>query len=367
MNAADAASIVVWLAFAIGLAFGAIASWTRFCTMGAIADIANFGDWVRMRMWLLAIALAILGTTVLHETGLIDVDKSIYRGRSLTWLSHLVGGLCFGFGMVLASGCGARTLVRIGAGSIKALIVFIVLALVAYMSMRGVLAVFRIEVLEGVALHLPEGPGLPELIASLGLTPSPEPALCAALLGGGLLAVVLLHRPRLAAAQALGGAAVGALVVAGWYVSGHLGHLAEDPETLQEAYLATNTGRMESLTFVAPQAYTLELLLLWSDRSRRVTFAIASALGVVCGSLAHALLSGSFRWEGFNDLEDTANHLVGAALMGFGGVVALGCTIGQGVSGVSTLAAGSFLSLFAIIAGARLALAYQYWRATGSG
>ncbi len=367
MSVADRATTVIWLAFAIGLVFGAVASGTRFCTMGAVADIAILGDWGRMRMWLLAIALAILGTAALHETGLIDVDRSIYRGHNLAWLSHLAGGLCFGFGMVLASGCGARTLMRIGAGSVKAVVVFIVLALVASMSMRGVLAVFRVEVLEPVALHLPDGSGLPELVANLGLTPGPAPALCAALLGGGLLAAVLLGRPRLAAAQILGGATVGALVVAGWYVSGHLGHLAEDPETLQEAYLATNSGRMESLTFVAPQAYTLELLLLWSDSSRRVTFAIASALGVVCGSLAHALLSGGFRWEGFNDLEDTANHLVGAALMGFGGVVALGCTIGQGVSGVSTLAAGSFLSLFAIIAGARLALAYQYWRATGSG
>ena len=367
MNTADPATTVIWLAFAIGLLFGATASWTRFCTMGAVADIVNLGDWGRMRMWLLAIALAILGTTALHATGLIDVDKSIYRGRSLTWLSHLVGGLCFGFGMVLASGCAARTLVRIGAGSVKAVVVSIVLGLVAYMSMRGVLAVFRVEVLDGVALHLPAGQGLPDLIASLGLTPGPTPATCAALLGGVLLALALLQRPRLAATQVLGGVTVGALVVAGWYVSGNLGYLAEDPETLQEAFLATNSGRMESLTFVAPQAYTLDLLLLWSDSSRRVTFAIASALGVVVGSLGHALLSGSFRWEGFRDLEDTTNHLVGAALMGFGGVVALGCTIGQGISGVSTLAAGSFLSLFAIIAGARLALGYQYWRAQGSG
>jgi uncharacterized membrane protein YedE/YeeE len=158
---ADPATTVIWLAFAIGLVFGAVASWTRFCTMGAVADIANLGDWGRMRMWLLAIALAILGTAALHATGLIDVDKSIYRGRSLTWLSHLVGGLCFGFGMVLASGCAARTLVRIGAGSVKAVVVFIVLGLVAYMSMRGVLAVFRVEVLDGVALHLPAGQGLP--------------------------------------------------------------------------------------------------------------------------------------------------------------------------------------------------------------
>lgn len=362
MSVADRATTVIWLAFAIGLVFGAVASGTRFCSMGAVADIATLGDWGRMRMWLLAIALAILGTAVLHETGLIDVDRSIYRGHNLTWLSHLAGGLCFGFGMVLASGCGARTLVRIGAGSVKAVVVFIVLALVASMSMRGVLAVFRVEVLEPVALHLPDGPGLPELVANLGLTPGPAPALCAALLGGGLLAAVLLGRPRLAAAQILGGATVGALVVAGWYVSGHLGHLAEDPETLQEAYLATNSGRMESLTFVAPQAYTLELLMLWSDSSRKLSFGIALALGVIAGSTLWALVTRQFRWEGFRDVADLVRHLAGGALMGFGGVTAMGCTIGQGITGVSTLALGSFITLLAIVAGAAATLKYEYWR-----
>ncbi|EXI76051.1 MAG TPA: YeeE/YedE family protein [Candidatus Accumulibacter phosphatis] len=365
MSSAGPATTVVWLALAIGMVFGAVAGRTRFCTMGAVADIVNLGDWGRMRMWLLAIAVAILGTATLDAAGFIDVDRSIYRGTSLNWLSHLTGGLCFGFGMVLASGCAARTLGRIGAGSVKALVVFLVLGLVAYMTMRGVLAVFRVNVLDTVALHLPGGQGLPELIASIGLTP--QPALCAWFVGCGLLAIVVLIRPRLASDQFLGGAAVGALVVSGWYVSGYLGYVAEDPETLQEAFLATNSGRMESLTFVAPQAYTLELLLLWSDSTRRVTFAIASTLGVVVGSLGQALLAGSFRWEGFRDLEDTTNHLVGAVLMGFGGVVAMGCTIGQGITGVSTLAAGSFLSLFAIIAGARLAIGYQYWRAEHGG
>jgi len=363
MDRFSAANAVLWLAFALGVVFGAVASRTRFCTMGAVGDIVNIGDWSRMRMWLLAIAVAILGSSALHASGQVDLGKSIYRTPSFTWLSYLVGGLSFGFGMVLASGCGARTLVRIGAGNVKAVVVFIVLALVAYMSMRGVLGVFRVTVLEGVSLHLAGGQDLPALLAGYGLAPDVALLACALLIGGGLLAFVFLGRDRLSFDDVLGGVVIGLVVAAGWYVSGHLGYLAEDPETLQEAFLATNSSRMESLSFVAPLAYTLELLMLWSDSSRRMTFGIAAALGVVVGSLCHALASRSFCWEGFRDLEDTANHLVGATLMGFGGVVAMGCTIGQGISGVSTLAVGSFLTLGAIVVGALLALKYQYWRA----
>ena len=119
---------------------------------------------------------------------------------------------------------------------------------------------------------------------------------------------------------------------------------------------------MESLTFVAPVAYTLELFMLWSDSSRVVTIAIASVFGVIAGSLIWSLLTRSFRWEGFASVEDTASHLIGAALMGFGGVTAMGCTVGQGITGVSTLALGSFLALAAIIVGAVVAIKVQYWR-----
>lgn len=313
-------------------------------------------------MWLLAIAIAILGSSALHAAGLIDLDKSIYRSSSFFWLSSLVGGLCFGAGMVLASGCGGKTLMRIGGGSLKALVVFVVLGLVAYMTLRGVFGLFRVNVLEKVVIALPGGQDLPALLSSTGIAPGNALAACALLIGGGLLAFVGARRDFLSANNLLGGAIVGLLVVGGWYVSGHLGYLAEDPETLQEAFIATNSGRMESLTFVAPQAYTLELLMLWSDNSRKLSFTIACALGVVAGSLAYALATRSFRWEGFRDIEDTANHLLGAALMGFGGVVGMGCTIGQGISGVSTLAAGSLLTLAAIIAGAFAMLKYQYWR-----
>ncbi len=305
---------ILWLAFALGLVFGAVASRTRFCTMGAISDIVNSGDWSRMRMWLLAIAVAILGTSALHASGQIDLGKSIYRTPNFTWLSYLVGGASFGFGMVLASGCGARTLVRIGAGSVKALVVFIVLGLAAYMSMRGVLGVFRVTVLEPASLHLAGGQDLPALLAAVGVAPAVTLPFCALLIGGSLLMVAFRRRAGLTLDGAIGGIIIGLVVVAGWYVSGHLGYVAEDPDTLQEAFIATNSGRMESLSFVAPQAYTLELLMLWSDSSRRLTFAIASGLGVVVGSLGHALASGSFRWEGFRDLEDTANHLAGAVL-----------------------------------------------------
>jgi uncharacterized membrane protein YedE/YeeE len=368
METATSSSLILWLAFALGAVFGAVGNRTHFCTMGAVSDIVNIGSWDRMRMWLLAIAVAILGSAVLHASGQIDLGKSIYRTPNFLWLSSLVGGLCFGIGMVLASGCGGKTLIRIGGGNLKSVIVFVVLAIFASMTMRGVLGVFRVNVLEKATIHLPGGQDLPALLsASTGMVSSMALMICALLIGGGLLVFVFARRDFLSFDNLLGGIATGLLVVGGWYVSGHLGYLAEDPNTLQEAFVATNSGRMESLTFVAPQAYTLDLLMLWSDSSRKLSFGIASALGVIAGSMIYALASGSFRWEGFRDVEDTANHLVGAALMGFGGVVAMGCTIGQGLTGFSTLAAGSILAFAAFIGGAVLALKYQYWRVMREG
>jgi len=354
---------ILWLAFGLGSVFGAVAQRSRFCPMGAIADIVNMHDWQRMRMWLLAIAVAVLGSAALHSSGRIDLARSIYRSAGFPWLAHVIGGTTFGFGMVLASGCAARTLVRIGGGSLKAVVVFLIVGLFAEMTMRGVLAGLRLDLSERGAAPLAAGHDLPALLIRLGLPADLALAGCALAIGSTLLAFVFLPRQRLAPGSALAGLCIGLSVVGGWYVSGALGYLAEDPETLQEAFVATNSGRMESLSFVAPQAYTLELLILWSDSSLHLSFAVASLLGVLAGSLLSAVGSGSFRWEGFRDLEDTANHIVGAALMGFGGVLGLGCTIGQGISGVSTLALGSFVTLAAIVGGALLALYYQDRRA----
>ena len=181
-------------------------------------------------------------------------------------------------------------------------------------------------------------------------------------LGLGLAGWALSRREARSADVLLGGLGIGSLVVGLWWVSGVMGHLAEHPATLEEAFLATNSQRMESFSFVAPLAYVLDGLLWASDSARIVTQGMALVPGVVLGSALVAWLGGSFRWEGFRGVEDTANHLVGGALMGVGGVCALGCTIGQGLSGLSTLALGSALSLAAIVAGAVLAMRWQAWR-----
>jgi uncharacterized membrane protein YedE/YeeE len=356
-------SQVLWASFVLAVAFGAIAQRTHFCTMGAVADIVNMGDWTRMRMWALAIGVAMIGFGAMAALGWVEARHSVYAGPRLIWLSNVVGGLMFGFGMVLASGCGSKTLVRIGGGSLKSLVVFVVLGLAAYATMRGITAVARVASVDSVAIDLPAGQDLPSLLAAAGGWPRQT---LAGLLGGGIglaLALWALLGRRLALGELLlGGLGSGLVVVGVWWVSGRLGHLMEHPLTLEEAFLATNSQRMESLTFVAPVAYVLDWLILFSDKSKVLTIGIVSTVGVVVGSAVVALASGSFRWEGFGGSEDTANHLVGAVLMGVGGVTAMGCTIGQGLTGVSTLAIGSFIALAAMMAGAVAALRWQVWR-----
>ena len=348
-------------AFALAFVFGAVGNKTRFCTMGAVADWVNMGDLGRMRMWLLAIAVALLGASALHLAGLVDLSKSIYPSPNFTWLSYLVGGFLFGVGMTLGSGCGSKTLIRIGGGSLKSLVVYVFLGIAAYMTLRGILGAFRVGVLEKAAITLPPGQDLPSL---LGLSRF----MLALIVAGALLAFVYASREfRATRDYTLGGVVTGLVVVGGWYVSGHIGHLAEDPNTLQEAFVATNSGRMESFSFVSPLAYTLEYLMLWTDKSKIITYGIASAAGVIAGSAVYALGSKTFRWEGFRDAEDTALHVLGGILMGFGGITALGCTIGQAITGFSTLALGSIMTFIAIVAGSAVTMKWQYWRLTRQG
>ncbi len=365
VSAAQLAPYVAGGAFILAFIFGAVGNKTRFCTMGAVSDWVNMGSLSRMRMWLLAIAVAILGATALGAAGLVDYSKSIYTSPNLTWLSHVVGGFLFGVGMTLGSGCGSKTLIRVGHGSLKSLVVYVFLGFAAYMTLRGILGAFRVGVLEKVTVTLSPGQDLPSLLSAATHLPKSQSMLVlAVLVAGALLAFVYKSRDfRSSFDYTLGGVVTGLVVVGGWYVSGVLGHVAEDPNTLQEAFAGTNTGRMESFSFVAPLAYTLEYLMFWTDKSKIVTYGIASAAGVIAGSAAYALATRSFRWEGFRDAEDTANHMVGGLLMGFGGITALGCTIGQGISGFSTLAVGSILTFASIVAGSAATLKYQYWRA----
>jgi hypothetical protein len=363
MNETNPAALVPYVtggAFALAFIFGAVGNKTNFCTMGAVSDWVNMGDTGRMRMWLLAIAVALLGSSALEAAGLIDLSKSIYPGPNFTWLSYLVGGFLFGVGMTLGSGCGSKTLIRVGAGNLKSLVVYVFLGIAAYMTLRGLFGAFRVGVLERATIVLPQGQDLPSLVGV-------SPWIFAAAIGGAMIAFVYSSKDfRANFDYTLGGVVTGLVVVGGWYVSGVIGHVAEDPNTLQEAFVATNTGRMESFSFVSPMAFTLEYLMLWTDKSKIVTYGIASALGVIAGSAAYALATRTFRWEGFRDAEDTAKHVVGGILMGFGGITALGCTIGQAISGFSTLALGSILTFIAIVAGSAATMKYQYWRLSRS-
>jgi uncharacterized membrane protein YedE/YeeE len=357
---------VLWATFAVTFLVGLVMARTNFCTMGAVSDIVNMGDWSRMKMWVGAIGVAIVGSQALHAAGLVDLGKSFYTVPRLVWTSHLVGGFLFGFGMVLASGCTSKTLIRIGGGSLKSLTVFVVLGVAAYMTLKGLVAVARVATVDRIALDLGVGQDLPRLLQrAAGLAEGSLPTVHLALgLAVGLVLLIYAfgRREQRVFDVVVGAAGVGLGVTAIWWISGHLGHLAEHPRTLEEAFLATNSGRLESLSFVAPMAYTIELLMYWSDTSRTLSIGIVAALGMVAGAFAHALATKSFRWEGFAGTEDTANHLVGAILMGVGGVTAVGCTVGQGLSSLSTLAVGGFISFLAIVTGARVALAYQEWR-----
>jgi uncharacterized membrane protein YedE/YeeE len=352
---------VLWASFMVAVAFGFVAQRSHFCTMGAISDIVNMGSWTRMRMWALAVGVAILGFYGLVAADWIDPGMTIYAGPKIIWLSAVVGGALFGFGMVLASGCGSKTLVRIGGGSLKSLVVFVVMAVSAYATLRGVVAVLRVNTLDKVAFEWTTGSRVPQWFEATGMSAELAGPLAAVLAGGALLWWALRDADLRTPMGLLGGLGVGLCVVLMWWVSGRLGFVPEHPETLEAVYLATNSGRIEALTFTAPMAYTLDWVMLFSDSSKKLTLGIVVVVGVVGGAFVAAMWDKSFRWEGFVNTQDTALHLCGAVLMGVGGVTAMGCTVGQGLSGLSTLSLVSIIAVGGIMAGAVLGLRFQLW------
>lgn len=331
-----------------GIVFGFTAQRTNFCTMGAVSDAVLIGDYRRARMWALAIAVALIGSQALHGAGLVDLGRSIYLTASLGWFGAILGGLMFGCGMVLAGGCGNKTLVRLGAGNLKSLVVAVTIGIFAYMTLRGLIGLGRVAWIEPTNLDLRRlgfaDQGLPRLLA--GLLDVSMASSRAALTG--MLAVVLAwfcfkdaafrSAPRLI----VGAVVIGLIVPVGWWVTGVLGRDDFDPTPLA------------SVTFVAPVGEALVYLMTFSGAS--ITFGIGTVGGVIAGSCLAALSAGTWRLEGFSDSADMVRHLAGGALMGTGGVLALGCTIGQGLTGVSTLALGSWIALASIIAGGVVAL-----------
>jgi uncharacterized membrane protein YedE/YeeE len=351
---------VAMLSFLIGIIFGAVVNKTNFCTMGAISDWVNMGNKGRLRAWFLAIGVAMLATQLMQYKDIIDVSKSIYLTPNFGWLGYLLGGFLFGVGMTLASGCGQRTLVRVGGGNLKSLVVMILLGLTAYMTMRGLLALVRVNVIEVTNIDLAAkdiaDQGIGTLIGNvLGAENSTLISrITAVLLGGGLVIYAFLGKElRRSFDNILAGLVVGLVIAAGWYITGVVGFDDFDPV------------RLESYTFIAPTGQGLMYLQTFTGST--INFGIAAVFGVILGSFLYAVLTGKFRLETFRDQNDMVRHMLGGVFMGFGGVLALGCTIGQGITGMSTLASGSVLALISIIFGSALTMKIDYYKMDDEG
>ena len=361
---------VILLAGVMGVVLGGVANKTNFCTMGAVSDWVNMGDMSRMRSWFLAIAVAILGVAVLEAMSLSEVASSRvpYRGSTFLWPRYILGGLLFGVGMTLASGCANKNLVRLGGGNLKSVFVLLVVGVMAYLMIRGGMY--------GTLFHgwiLPISPNL----SSVGISDQSLGTIAGSLAGvegpsglnihaGILLAAVLLFivfRSRDFRSNRellVGGVVIGLVIAAGWYVtSGPMGkEWVEFTEFMDEPPPAVGA---QSFTFVGPYG-ELVYYLTRPTHVDLITFGLASLFGVVVGSFLYALFSRSLRVEWFVDFKDFLNHMIGAVMMGVGGVLAIGCTIGQGITGVSTLALGSFLALGSIILGSALTMKIQYYK-----
>lgn len=331
----------------LGLLAGALLQASHFCIMGAIADRVLFGSARRLKVWWLAIATAILGTQALAVAGLVPLEASGHLSGGIVWGPALLGGLLFGFGMVLTGGCASRTLVRSAAGSLKALVVLLVMGAAAWTAQLGLLAPLHRALRAAGTLEVggPGGAALWRPLAELTGLPAGAARLALALALGLALALPAFadRRLRTRPLELATGLGLGLLVTAGWLLTGHL---AADPFGPPTA---------ASLSYVAPVGQSLLLLMTGSAPGGLGPGLVA---GTAAGAFLVALATGGFRLEGFASTGDLGRHLVGAVLMGTGGVLAMGCTIGQGLSGLSTLAATSLLATLAIVAGAVWALAW---------
>lgn len=339
--------------FFLAIFFGAVANKTHFCTMGAISDVVNMGSRARLGAWFFAIGIAVLGTQYLRIEGHVAVGQTMYMSTQFVWLSYILGGLIFGIGMTLAAGCGQRNLVRIGGGNLKSLVVVIVLGVTAYMTLRGLLAVLRIDYIYKASVDTQDlgmsSQGLTDGVATLfGISNSTTLQIIIALLVGvGFIAYALKQQEfRTSFDNILAGSVIGACVVGAWYITGYVGQDDFDPIAPQ------------GLTFIGPTGNTLSYLMTYTGA--QINFGIAVTFGMIFGSFLYAIFSGNFRIETFTNRDEMVGHLIGAVMMGFGGVLSFGCTIGQGVTGISTLAIGSFITISMIFFGSALTMKIQY-------
>ncbi len=332
---------VLWAAFLIGLVFGTIGQRTGFCLTGGLRDWLLHADGRRIRAFALAAAVALIGTQLLEATGLVSLGRSLYLQPSFSWMLFSLGGVLFGYGMVMANGCGARSLVLLASGNLRAFVVLVCLAIGAYMVLTGLLAPVRLWLAGMTGWSPPAAP--PSLSAWMGQGLGVDAGrwLAVALVAGPLLAFSLGSAAlRQSWRDWFGGLVIGALIPAGWFVTGFLG--ADDFEPV----------RLVSLTFIAPIGDSLQYVMLSTGTS--LDFGVMVVAGVLSGSFLSALLSRSFVLQGFATPQRMMRSMAGGLLMGVGGGIALGCSVGQGLTGLSTLALGSFLAVASILLGAVL-------------
>jgi uncharacterized protein len=369
--------------FFLSVALGFISQRTHFCTMGAIADVYLMGEWTRARQWMISVCIAMLGFGVLCLCGLIDPTKTLYYTHKWSWASCIVGGIFFGIGMILASGCGLKSIVRAGEGNLKSLVVLLVMAIFAFSTLKGFFGVLRVESLDKLYISMPLGANWASLLIGLvgesfgsahlfvhgvaeGRAGQIELwwysviGICSAFV---LLALVLAYKKARQSSLILTGLCVGLIFVCIWWFGASLGYVAESPDTLDEIFIGSKSGRSEALSFVAPVAYLIKWFEFFSDSSNVLSTGVVSVIGVFTGSCLSALISRSFSWESFTSVHDTASHLLGAAFMGVGGVCAMGCSVGQGISGMSTLSLNALTTLISIVMGAWICLVFQSKRA----
>jgi uncharacterized protein len=338
----SAANIVVLAGLAIGLLYGAVGLLSGFCMMSSLRGWWAEGDSRLVRTYALAIGVAIAATQLLATRGLVDLGKSIYLQPSFSAPLMFFGGLLFGYGMVLSNGCGSRALVLLGRGNLRSFVVVIVLGIFAEMTLKGLIAPARIAMVQ-LSQSTPKIISLPALLATLGLTETFARTLSASVIAGALIIFAFAHPPfQRSWGQIVAGITIGLLVAAGWYATGYLG--ADD----------FNPTPVTSLTFIAPIADSLQYVMLSTGST--LNFGIATVGGVFAGSLLTALATGRFYWEGYLSPRHMLRSAGGAALMGTGGVMAFGCSIGQGLTGLSTLALASFVAVAGILAGSALGL-----------
>jgi uncharacterized membrane protein YedE/YeeE len=333
----DAGNIVVMSGLMIGLAYGAVGLLSGFCLLSGLRGWWASGDSRLIRSYALALGVAVLATQLLAIGSIVDLGKSIYLQPSFSAPLMFAGGLLFGYGMVLANGCGSRALVLLGRGNLRSLVVVIVLGITAQMTLKGLIAPARIVLLQA-SQTAPNSVSLPALLSSLSLGETLARMLSASVIAGPLIIFAFAHAPfQRAWGQIAAGIAVGVLVTAGWFATGYLG--ADE----------FNPAAVTSLTFIAPVADALQYAMLSTGLS--LNFGIAMVAGVFAGSLVVALATGRFHLEGFTSPRHMLRSIGGAALMGSGGAMAYGCSIGQGLTGMSTLALSSFVAVGGILLG----------------